>query len=612
MEIKGVKIVNDRENFKNKWFGFINISLKNGVVLSLPCAGIVAQWLTEGTEVDLEIEELDNPTFDSYKLWRIYEGERIKVWPVFEAYKEVVISDPVRNKEIYRYRLRIREAVRKKDFEHILELEQYHYASKKEILGIWKCMKCGVYILSNLKPTCKKCGSDEDMVIFQIKGSLPTSRFLILELASRSTYEPEILGYVRVDTPVPKMNRRLPDGSIIRNIREQIFPEDWFSPLFYFDETGSEYFDYIRKKAVQYTNTAVARISRVVIHPDYRADGLGKLAVSYAVKWIEERRVPEMKRKKELVEVIAQMARFNPFFEKSGFKYLWDTGSGRPVLYYPLTKEAEKFISSFIKTDKYASKHKGRLYVPSFTKVAPLSDSIIFRNVTKYFENNLNIESLDLGLKRLLESFGVAERKIQRRVISKLDLEIKPKTILILIGASGAGKTTLLRLIVGKALKLKEDKFLPTEGDIYMPDNVKISVFIPGEFEPVFKNESIIEHIYNKTKDEIRAVEILNRCGLSDAVLYRARFFELSTGQKERAKIASLLADSPNLIIIDELASHLDSLTAMRMCRRLVSLIREMQITFIVSTHRMELIDAISPDRILYVGYGRVEEYADI
>jgi len=26
----------------------------------------------------------------------------------------------------------------------------------------------------------------------------------------------------------------------------------------------------------------------------------------------------------------------------------------------------------------------------------------------------------------------------------------------------------------------------------------------------------------------------------------------------------------------------------------------------------MELIDAISPDRILYVGYGKVEEYADI
>jgi ABC-type ATPase with predicted acetyltransferase domain len=611
MKVKRIKVIDDRENFKNKWLGLINVCIEDGTFLTLPCAGIVSQWLTKGTEVELEIEDSNSPTFSNYRLWRLYRGEKIKVWPVFEEYKNITISDPVRNKKLYEYKLRIREATRKRDFEHILELEQYHYASKKEVLGIWKCTKCGSYLLANLRPICDRCGSDEDVVVFQIKGSLPTSRFLILELASHRTYEPEVLGYVRVDTPVPKMNRRLPDGSIIKNIREQVFPEDWFSPLFYFAETKSEYFDYVRKKAVQYTDTAVSRISRVVIHPDYRADGLGKLAVSYAVKWIRERRIPEMKRKKELVEVIAQMARFNPFFEKAGFKYLWDTGSGRPVLYYPLTEMAEGFIQSFIKNDKYALAHKGRLYTPSFEKNPPLSGSIVFKNVTKYFENSLNIESLNLDLKNLLESFGVAERKIQRRVISKLDLTIKPGTVLLLIGASGAGKTTLLRLIVGKALKLKEDKFMPTEGDIYVPEDVKISVFIPGEFEPVFKDESIIEHIYNKTKNEIRAVEILNRCGLSDAVLYRARFFELSTGQKERAKIASLLADSPNLIIIDELASHLDSLTAMRMCRRLVSLIREMQITFIASTHRMELIDSISPDRILYVGYGRVTEYAN-
>ena len=612
MKIKEIKIADDRESFKNKWFGLIKISLKEDVVISLPCAGVVSQWLTEGTEVELEIEDLDNPTFTSYKLWRIYEGERIKVWPVFEDYKEVVIFDSARNKELYKYMLRIREAIRRKDFEHILELEQYHYASKKEILGIWKCMRCDSYILSNLKPVCKRCGSDEEVVIFQIKGSLPTSRFLILELASNRTYEPEVLGYVRVDTPIPKMNRRLPDGSIVKNIREQVFPKDWFLPLFYFDETESKYFDQVRKEAVQYTNTAVSRISRVVIHPDYRADGLGKLAVSYAVSWIKERRVPEMKRRKELVEVIAQMARFNPFFEKAGFKYLWDTGSGRPVLYYPLSDRAEKLISAFISKDKYASKHKGKLYRPAFVKSPPLSDSIVFKDVTKYFENDLNIESLNPKLKKLLESFGVAERKIQRRVISKLNLEIKPKTVLLLIGASGAGKTTLLRLIAGKALKLKEDKFLPTEGDIYVPENTKISALIPGEFEPEFGDESIIEHIYNKTKDEIMAVEILNRCGLSDAVLYRARFYELSTGQKERAKIASLFADSPNLIIIDEFASHLDPLTAMRMCRRLVSLVREMQITFIVSTHRMELINSISPDKILYVGYGKVKENASI
>lgn len=34
-----------------------------------------------------------------------------------------------------------------------------------------------------------------------------------------------------------------------------------------------------------------------------------------------------MRKRKHLVETIAQMARFNPFFEKVGFKYVWDTAS---------------------------------------------------------------------------------------------------------------------------------------------------------------------------------------------------------------------------------------------------------------------------------------------
>ena len=610
MRLKDVTILEDRENFKNKWFGLIKINLPDRTI-SLPCSGIVSQWIQKGDQVEVEIKDIEKPTFDNYKLWRIYEGEKIKVWPPFEKYEEISIKDPLGKRDIYKYKLLIREAVRKKDFEQILELEQYHYASKKEIIGIWKCDRCNNYISSNIRPICSRCGSEE-VSIFQIKGSLPTSRFLILRLISSYKYEPEIIGYVRIDTPVPKMNRRLSDGTIERDIREKVFPKEWFHPLFYFDKTESDYFEEIRKKAIQETNTAVSRISRVVIHPDYRADGIGKLAVRYAVKWISERRIPEMKRKKELVEVIAQMARFNPFFEKAGFKYVWDTGSGRPVLYYPLTRKAISIISSFLKEDKYASMHKGKLYKPSISKNPPISSPILFRDVTKYFENRLEIDSLDPKLRELLESFGVHERRIQRRVISNLNLTIEPESITILVGASGAGKTTFLRLIIGKGLRLSEEKFLPTEGEIIVPEDIRVSAFIPGEFEPKFGSESIIEHMYFKTKDEIKAIEILNRCGISDAVLYRARFHELSTGQKERVKIASLLADFPNLLIIDELASHLDPLTAMRVCRRLISFVREMNITLVASTHRMELLKTLSPDKILYIGYGRVIEHASV
>jgi len=98
----------------------------------------------------------------------------------------------------------------------------------------------------------------------------------------------------------------------------------------------------------------------------------------------------------------------------------------------------------------------------------------------------------------------------------------------------------------------------------------------------------------------------LNRAGISDAVLYRAKFKELSTGQKERFKLALCIAKKPSLMLVDEFAAHLDEMTAVRVARKISKLARSSGITLIVVTHRKEIIDALSPDRLLYVGYGGV------
>ncbi len=155
-------------------------------------------------------------------------------------------------------------------------------------------------------------------------------------------------------------------------IREKVFPHNWFHQTYRptaleekkpimarYRELVKIYRsrklaraivgEEVSEKALKITNTAATRIARVVVHPDYRGDGLGYTAVQLAIEWIREKRAPEMKRNKHIVETIAMMARYNPFFEKAGFKYMWDTGSGRPVLMYPLTKEAEKYIQNILR-----------------------------------------------------------------------------------------------------------------------------------------------------------------------------------------------------------------------------------------------------------------------
>ncbi|BAA30615.1 GNAT family N-acetyltransferase [Pyrococcus horikoshii] len=627
MIIKGKVKESKIPKFKHRWFGVLEVETSEGEVYRLYMSG-VAQWFIEGDEVEIRVinepKEKDGVKileFNDYELYKFYNGEKIKVWPLWEKIYRAKRYSPLTGEVLYEYEIRAREATYESDFEFIAELEQYHYASQKEKVALWRCEKCGTIIEANTKPICPKCKTDKHVHILEIKGSTPASRFLILELVKREEYEPRILAYVRVDPPIPLMHRKLPNGEVERNIREKVFPEDWLKPSFWPEKIMHELFMELRKKypkkiarsllweeakerALRESNTAGARIARVVVHPDYRSDGIGQLSVKAALEWIAERRIPEMRKRKHFVETIAQMARYNPFFEKVGFKFVWETASGRPVLMYPLTQEAKEYLDRYFREDPYAPKEP--LWKPSYGKVEKLEGPIVFKNVTKVFESELDIKGLPEEIQDLLKAFGVRHRVIQRPVLRNLNFQINPGEIVAVVGASGAGKTTLLRLILGAIRGYWEEKYRPTSGKIEVPKNAKVSALIPGEMEPEFGSETILEHVYRKVRDLNAAVEILNRSGLSDAVLYRAKFSELSTGQKERAKIASLLAERPNVLLIDEFAAHLDTLTAMRVARKVSEIAREAGITAIIITHRPEVVKALDPDKVLFVGYGTV------
>ncbi len=594
-----------------KWFG--TIELKNG--LTLYTTGCIASWLFKGEKVDLRIKSRPKEIFgrktlffDDYELYRFYNNDKIKVWDVFR--RELELSRTAfGDEEIYKYRLLAREAVFEKDFEAIAELEQYHYASQKSRVALWQCEECGKLIESNIKPVCE-CGGETHIV--EIKGSTPASRFLVFELIDKQPYEPDIVAYVRVDPPVPLMHRRI-NSTIIKNIREKVFPKEWFENVFSPEEDMKELFEDLRskhtlkiarhklweiasKKAMERCNSAASRIARVVVHPDYRADGLGVAAVKTAVEWIKERRVPEMRMEKHLVETIAQMARFNPFFEKAGFYYVWDTASGKPVLYKPLTEIAKNYIINFIESDEVAKKHGGKLCVSRYGEVKKLR-KLSFKNVSKVFSTILDLSKVKSDVRFVLESFGVKQRVVERYIFRDVSFDVEPGSIVAVIGASGAGKTTLLKLILG----LEE----PTGGEIEV-DADKIVAMIPGEVEPEITDKSLLEQVYEICGDIYVAVEILNKCGISDAVLYRAKYKELSTGQKERFRIALCLAQKPSLLLIDEFAAHLDDITAMRVARKISALSRSSGITLVAVTHRKEVLKALNPDKVLYVGYGGV------
>ncbi len=596
MEVRVWRAVYRRGTYR--YAGFLWVEDEQGARYRLPMTGTVAQWLRPGEPLTLTLEDPEAITFTNYRL----EGA-IPIWPPFEATFESHRRSPVSEEILYTYTVLAREAQFEHDYAAIVDLEQYHYASDEELLARWYCETCHLYRESNARPVCPKC--HKPMRFHDLKSATRASRFLVLELRSRQPYEPRYIGYVRIDPPLPLMHRRLPDGNIERDIRQKVFPPEWFAHPFH-PKPGEKEEDWweVQGAALREARSPVARLARVVIHPDYRADGLGQLALKAMFQWLQERWVPDMRAPKEAVETVAMMTRYNPFMEKVGFRYLWDTASGRPVLYYALSEAAAQAIQAFLETDAVAREHKGKLYRPRYRAGEPLQSPIRLINVTKAYTSHLDLSKLSEPVGRLLEAFGVRHRVIQKTVLRRVQMEISPGSVQVVLGASGSGKTTLLRLIYGAIQGWDNPLYRPDEGTIEVPENARVEALLPGEIEPDFGDEPLAEVLYRLTGDEALVVELLSIVGISDAVLYRAPYRELSTGQKARAQLAYLLAKRPNVLLIDEFAAPLDTPTALRVARRLSHLAREQGIALVLVLHRQEILKALDPDAVYIVGYG--------
>ena len=551
--------------------------------------GDVARWVRPGEAVDV-VADGDAAVLEGsgFRLRR----DGVLLWP---PWRRTVRHPRVgwAGTELYAYALVAREAAVEADYEAIAELEQFHYADENEAVALWRCDLCGAVTSANTKPRCP-CGGTPRLL--EIRGSTPASRFLVLELAERLPFEPPWLGYVRADPPLPRMHRRTAAG-IERHIRERVFPPRRWHPAFALEEAvPPEDWAAAVDRALARTNTAAARIARVVVHPDYRADGLGARLAELALRWIATRRVPEMRRRKQIVETVAQMARYHPFFERVGFRYAWETASGRPVLFYPLTASARRRLEAFLATDPESCQHGGRLYRPRYGRVPGLAGPLRLRGVGKTYASELDLAAVPPVVRSVVEAFGVQRRRLERAVLRDVDLDVPPSAVLVLWGASGAGKTTLLRLLRGDP---------PDVGTVERPAG-RVVAWIPGEAEPALEEAPVLAQIHAWVGDVVAALEVLNRVGLADAVLYRARPRELSTGQRERFRLALALAQRPDLLLLDEFAAHLDGPTAQRVARGLGRFVRKTGIALVCATHRAEVLRALEPDAIVFVGYGSV------
>ncbi len=202
--------------------------------------------------------------------------------------------------------------------------------------------------------------------------------------------------------------------------------------------------------------------------------------------------------------------------------------------------------------------------------------------------------------------------------VDDVSLKINKGEIFGIIGQSGAGKSTLIRLINqlekqdgGKVifndlelnknnLQLERKKI----GMIFQHFNLLWS-------RTVRKNIELPLELINMSKHQrkIRSEELIKLVGLEGkADTYPS---ELSGGQKQRVAIARALASNPEVILCDEATSALDPSTTDAILDLLAKINKEFNVTVVLITHQMEVVQKIC-HRVAIMHNGMIVEEGSV
>jgi ABC-type multidrug transport system ATPase subunit/pSer/pThr/pTyr-binding forkhead associated (FHA) protein len=197
------------------------------------------------------------------------------------------------------------------------------------------------------------------------------------------------------------------------------------------------------------------------------------------------------------------------------------------------------------------------------------------------------------------------------RLLHGINLAIRPRSLVCIIGASGSGKSTLMNILAGRSLAsagqvalngqdlhanfsaLKQDiAFVPQQDvlhehlTLWQALDYAARLRLPPDTTRAQRRETV--------ETAARSVDLFSRLD--------TRIGALSGGQKKRASLASEILNRPSLLLLDEVTSGLDESTdgeIMRLLRRLA----EEGMTIVAVTHTLANIEEFCHD-IVCMGRG--------
>jgi len=191
-----------------------------------------------------------------------------------------------------------------------------------------------------------------------------------------------------------------------------------------------------------------------------------------------------------------------------------------------------------------------------------------------------------LSIKNISKSFTVDGKCLP--VLKDISLDVKKGEFITIVGHSGCGKTTLLKLAAG-LIDYNEGEILRNGSKVTGPGTGCGIVFQDHRLMPWLKVRDNVGFGLRNMKRKERAetvrqyLQLVNLEGFAGAWPH-----QLSGGMSQRAAIARGLVTNPDILLLDEPFSALDSLTRIQMQKEILRIWQKEKTTMLMVTHDID------------------------